>query len=106
MAQMQNSLRDNLHTLLQSLDNAARQAGRPSPSLLAVSKLQPVTAVAEMASAWRQERPDEVPAFGENYVQEAQAKIAALAGNGDPAIEWHLIGHLQDRKSTRLNSSH
>ena len=34
-------------------------------------------------------------AFGENYVQEALAKIAALA-DLRPAIEWHLIGPLQD----------
>ncbi len=93
---MQNSPRRNLHELLQSLDNAAREAGRPRPRLLAVSKRQPVTAVAEMASTWRLERPAEVPAFGENYVQEAQAKIAALAGSG---LEWHLVGHLQSNKA-------
>lgn len=93
---MQNSPRHRLHELLQSLDNAARGAGRPHSRLLAVSKLQPVTAVAEMAAAWRLERPRDVPAFGENYVQEAQAKIAALA---DPGLEWHLIGHLQSNKA-------
>jgi pyridoxal phosphate enzyme (YggS family) len=96
MAQMQNTLRDNLHGLLQSLDNASRTAGRPHPRLLAVSKLQPVTAVAELAAAWRLERPGEMPAFGENYVQEAQAKIAALASAG---LEWHLVGHLQSNKA-------
>jgi pyridoxal phosphate enzyme (YggS family) len=96
MAQMQNTLRGNLHDLLQSLDNASRTAGRPRPRLLAVSKRQPVTAVAELASAWRLERPGEVPAFGENYVQEAQAKIMAL---GDAGLEWHLVGHLQSNKA-------
>ena len=97
---MQNSLRDNLHALLQTLDNAARQSRRPLPRVLAVSKHQPVTAVAEMASAWRQERPGQVPAFGENYVQEAQAKVAAMATNGtDSRVEWHLIGHLQSNKA-------
>ncbi|MDQ2702725.1 MAG: YggS family pyridoxal phosphate-dependent enzyme [Pseudomonadota bacterium] len=96
---MQNRLRAHLQAVLQSLDNAARQAGRPSPRLLAVSKLQPVTAVAELASAWRQERPGEVPAFGENYVQEAQAKVAAIAGTPGPGVEWHLVGHLQSNKA-------
>ena len=97
---MQNSLRDNLHALLQTLDNAARQSRRPLPRVLAVSKHQPVTAVAEMASAWRRERPGQVPAFGENYVQEAQAKVAAMATNGtDSRVEWHLIGHLQSNKA-------
>lgn len=93
---MQNTLRGNLHRLLQSLDNASRTAGRPRARLLAVSKLQPVTAVAELASAWREECPGEAPAFGENYVQEAQAKIAALA---DAGLEWHLVGHLQSNKA-------
>ena len=52
-----------------------------------------------MASAWRRERPGEVPAFGENYVQEAQAKAAALAEAGGPPVEWHLVGHLQSNKA-------
>ena len=85
-----------LSRLLQTLENAARLAGRPSPRLLAVSKFQSATAVAELASAWRRERPGEVPAFGENYVQEAQAKQAELA---DPGLEWHLVGHLQSNKA-------
>lgn len=89
-------LAHGLHDLLQRLDNVARQAGRPSPRLLAVSKFQSATAVAELAAAWRRERPGEVPAFGENYVQEAQAKQAALS---DPGLEWHLVGHLQSNKA-------
>src|SRR5690606_27211373 len=56
-------------------------------------------AVAEMASAWRQARPGEVPAFGENYVQEAQGKAAALAEAGGPPAEWHLVGHHQSNEA-------
>jgi pyridoxal phosphate enzyme (YggS family) len=63
---------------------------------LAVSKFQSATAVAELAAAWRRERPGEAPAFGENYVQEAQAKQEALS---DPGLEWHLVGHLQSNKA-------
>jgi pyridoxal phosphate enzyme (YggS family) len=33
--------------------------------------------------------------FGENYVQEAMAKVAELASLN---LEWHLIGHLQSNK--------
>ena len=88
-----------LPRLLQTLENAARLAGRPSPRLLAVSKFQDATAVAELAAAWRRARPGEVPSFGENYVQEAQAKQAALAGLGVDGLEWHLIGHLQSNKA-------
>jgi pyridoxal phosphate enzyme (YggS family) len=57
--------------------------------LLAVSKTQDATAVAELAAAGQR-------AFGENYVQEAAAKTAALAALG---LEWHLIGHLQSNKA-------
>ena len=56
--------------------------------LLAVSKTQPAEAVARLADAGQ-------VAFGENYVQEAEGKIRALAGRG---LEWHLIGHLQSNK--------
>ena len=82
-------LADALQTLLQRLDNAGRMAGRPAPALLAVSKRQAATAVAELHSAGQR-------AFGENYVQEAKAKRAELAAL---AIDWHLIGHLQSNKA-------
>lgn len=45
--------------------------------------------------------------FGENRVQEAEAKIEALAGQLPASIHWHLIGHLQSnkaRKAARLFS--
>ncbi|WP_123769586.1 YggS family pyridoxal phosphate-dependent enzyme [Vulcaniibacterium tengchongense] len=71
------------------MGNAAAAAGRPAPRLLAVAKTQPATAVAELAAAGQR-------AFGENYVQEAAAKRAALAGLD---LEWHLIGHLQSNKA-------
>jgi pyridoxal phosphate enzyme (YggS family) len=78
-----------LPTLLLNLHNAATAAGRPPPRLLAVSKTQPAEAVAALAAQGQR-------AFGENYVQEAVAKIDALAALG---LEWHLIGHLQSNKA-------
>ncbi|MBO9872558.1 YggS family pyridoxal phosphate-dependent enzyme [Xanthomonas sp. D-93] len=71
------------------MDRAADAAGRPHAHLLAVSKTQPAEAVAALAAQGQR-------AFGENYVQEAAAKIAALAEAG---LEWHLIGHLQSNKA-------
>lgn len=56
--------------------------------LVAVSKLQPAAAVRALADKGQK-------VFGENYVQEALAKIAELA---DPALAWHFIGHLQRNK--------
>lgn len=63
----------------------------PGVLLLAVSKTFGESAVREAHAAGQQ-------AFGENYVQEALAKIAALA-DLHPAIEWHLIGPLQSNKT-------
>ncbi|MES2625160.1 MAG: YggS family pyridoxal phosphate-dependent enzyme [Pseudomonadota bacterium] len=37
--------------------------------------------------------------FAENYLQEAQAKIAALAGAG---ITWHFIGPIQSNKTRQI----
>ena len=83
-----NRASEALSGLLQAMDNAARQSGRPPARLLAVSKTQPPEAVARLADAGQR-------AFGENYVREALAKIEVLAGRG---LEWHLIGHLQSNK--------
>jgi pyridoxal phosphate enzyme (YggS family) len=78
-----------LSALREQVQNAARRAGRPVPRILAVSKTQPTDAIAALAGAGQD-------AFGENYVQEAVPKIAALAERG---LEWHLIGHLQSNKA-------
>src|SRR3546814_17229519 len=93
-----------LNAVLERLAATARDAGRPVPRLLAVSKTQPATAVAEMAAALRSAAAHELnvtgvahaPAFGENYVQEALAKQVALTSE---TLEWHLIGHLQSNKA-------
>ncbi len=78
-----------LPQILQRAAASAQAAGRPEARLLAVSKTQPADAVAALAAQGQR-------AFGENYVQEAAAKIAALAPLG---LEWHLIGHLQSNKA-------
>jgi pyridoxal phosphate enzyme (YggS family) len=77
------------------MHNAARAAERPVPTLLAVSKTQPAQAVANLAACGQR-------AFGENYVAEAVAKIAALQALD---LQWHLIGHLQSNKC-RLAAEH
>jgi len=78
-----------LPQILSNLHNAAAAAGRPPPRLLAVSKSQPAEAVAALAAQGQ-------TAFGENYVQEALAKLQELQPLG---LEWHLIGHLQSNKA-------
>lgn len=78
-----------LPQILHNLHAAAKAAGRPDPRLLAVSKTQPAEAVASLAAQGQR-------AFGENYVQEALAKMQALRHLG---LEWHLVGHLQSNKA-------
>lgn len=71
---------------------AARAAGRQPDAvrLVAVSKTFPPQAVREVHALGQR-------AFGENYVQEAGAKMDALADLAD--LEWHLIGPLQGNKA-------
>ena len=79
-----------LADILLAIQNAARGADRPAAArLLAVSKTRPAADVAALAAQGQR-------AFGENYVQEALPKIAALRALG---LEWHLIGHLQSNKA-------
>lgn len=82
-------LAETLRETLQRIENAAEQAKRPRPRLLAVSKTQAATAVAALAAAGQR-------AFGENYVQEAAIKVRDLV---ELSLDWHLIGHLQSNKA-------
>lgn len=70
---------------------AAASAGRTSDEviLLAVSKKQPMARVRALIEAGQRR-------FGENYVDEAVARIDELA---DPRLEWHFIGPIQSNKT-------
>jgi hypothetical protein len=87
------SIGSNLQEVKRRIECACTAAGRPANSvtLLAVSKTVPAVAVREAHAAGQ-------CAFGENYVQEALAKIGALA-DLRAALEWHLIGPLQSNKT-------
>jgi pyridoxal phosphate enzyme (YggS family) len=74
---------------------ACKAAGRDRASvqLLAVSKTFPADAVLEAVAAGQL-------AFGENYLQEALDKIAAVAAAlPDGQVEWHFIGPIQSNKT-------
>ncbi|MBL0086875.1 MAG: YggS family pyridoxal phosphate-dependent enzyme [Ideonella sp.] len=83
----------NLQEVRSRIASACASAGRPvqAVTLLAVSKTQGAAAVREAVAAGQQ-------AFGENYVQEALDKIAALA-DLRAQLQWHLIGPLQSNKT-------
>jgi pyridoxal phosphate enzyme (YggS family) len=87
------SIGSNLQEVKRRIGRAALAAGRSEQSvtLLAVSKTFGAAAVREALAAGQQ-------AFGENYVQEALAKIDALADER-ARLEWHLIGPLQSNKT-------
>lgn len=80
---------DKLAAVQARIRAAALAAGRDPADirLLAVSKGQPAAAIQAALAAGQM-------AFGENYVQEALAKIAAI-----PGPEWHYIGRLQSNKT-------
>jgi PLP dependent protein len=102
------SIETNLQEVKQRIAGAIAAAGRapltpggrPPVSLLAVSKTFGPQAVREAHAGGQR-------AFGENYLQEAVAKIEALRdlrGSREslqlqPAIEWHFIGPLQSNKT-------
>lgn len=77
-------------TIQAACDAAKRPRG--TVQLLAVSKTFPADAIREAVAAGQ-------TAFGENYLQEAEAKIAALA---DAGLEWHFIGPIQSNKTRPL----
>ncbi len=81
----------NVDAVRHRISTAALAAGRPpgSVTLIGVSKGQPVERVAAARDAGLTD-------FGENYVQEALAKIAAVPRAG---LSWHFIGQLQTNKT-------
>jgi PLP dependent protein len=84
------NLADNLRTVQGRISAACARSGRGpgAVTLLAVSKGQPPERVGELAELGQ-------GLFGENRVQEAQAKIGRCPGR----IRWHMIGHLQTNKA-------
>ena len=90
------SIDGKLQQVRERIARACAAAQRPvqSVTLLAVSKTFGAEVVRQAQAAGQR-------AFGENYVQEALAKIDALA-NLRPALEWHLIGPLQSNKTREV----
>ena len=61
-----------------------------SVKVVAVSKTHDVEKIIAAAEAG-------IDTFGENYVKEAEMKIAAVGGD----LNWHLVGHLQVNKAKK-----
>lgn len=86
------SFRGRLALVEERIADACRRAGRDRAEvkLMAVSKTRSASAIQEAAEAG-------VKLFGENRVQEFEAKRSAVSGN----LEVHLIGHLQSNKAAK-----
>jgi pyridoxal phosphate enzyme (YggS family) len=84
------NISDNINTIKQRIVSAAVKCGRDPDSikLLAVTKTIPTEYIIKAIDAG-------ITMFGENYVQEAKDKIAAIGSRAG----WHMIGHLQTNKA-------
>lgn len=92
-----NNLKENLEIIRTRVESACLTAER-SPAevrIIAVSKRHSVDRIRALHDLGQE-------AFGENYVQEAVAKVKELQ---DLEIEWHYIGPLQSNK-TREAAAH
>ena len=90
------SIAENLKKLKMQISETCAKAGRSaqSCSLIAVAKTKPVSQILEAVSAGQIE-------FGENYVQEAVAKISDPSLAAKPLL-WHFIGNLQSNKAHQV----
>jgi PLP dependent protein len=79
------------HQVLDQIAEASERSGRKAGQvhLVVVTKSQPLEVVkaAILAGA---------TILGENYAEEAEAKINAVPND---TVEWHMIGHIQSRKA-------
>lgn len=85
-----NQISQNLEEIKKRIQEAALGSGRDPAEvrLVAVTKTVTLDRLQEAVAAGHS-------LFGENYVQEAKRKIAALG----PGLTWHFIGHLQSNKA-------
>ncbi len=85
----------NLEEISARMDRAAEKSGRKGSNiqLIAVTKLMPLETVRAGIAAG-------LHAFGENYPEQAAEKISALGT--DHELTWHMIGHIQSRKTSTV----
>jgi pyridoxal phosphate enzyme (YggS family) len=83
----------NVEHVRERVAAAAQRAGRQAEDvcIVAVAKTKPAELIRAACRAGLSD-------VGENYLQEAEAKMAALS---DLALTWHMIGHLQRNKAKR-----
>ena len=85
----------NLERVQERINTAARKAGRSTDEIkiMVVTKTHPIEVIEWVLAAG-------VTDLGENYVEEATEKIIAL--HQYSPCTWHMIGHVQSRKSSQV----
>lgn len=87
-------LRARLEIVQEQITLAAQSASRnpANTRLVVVTKMHPVEKIHAVIEAGAR-------VLGENYAEEATAKINALTTT---SVEWHMIGHVQSRKASLI----
>jgi pyridoxal phosphate enzyme (YggS family) len=82
----------NFYAVSERIAETARRCGRNPADirLVVVTKGHAVEKIQQVVDAGAQ-------ILGENYIEEAESKIARLAGQA--GLQWHMIGHVQSRKA-------
>lgn len=90
----QNTITQNIKFIRGQITEAETKYGRQpgSVKLLAVSKTRPIE---DVLAAFSENQLD----FGENYLQDALAKIEDIPV---PTIAWHFIGPIQSNKTRQI----
>lgn len=83
-------LQENLERTRADIAEIAKNAGRPAPELLPVTKFHPAADVALLAELG-------ITDVAENREQEARAKAAEL-----PQMRFHMIGQIQTKKANHV----
>jgi pyridoxal phosphate enzyme (YggS family) len=94
------TISDRLAEVRAVITAACARAGRSvdSVTLVAVSKTHPAWTVLEAVEAGQLH-------FGENRIEEAEAKIANVTAKIFSQLTWHMVGHVQSRKAEAVVSS-
>ena len=84
-------IKDNYYNILENINQAATSSNRDPEKIkiVTVSKTRSKDVIGAALLAG-------IKDFGENYPEEAVAKIEEI---NDPSINWHMIGHIQSRKT-------
>jgi PLP dependent protein len=87
-------IRDNIAQIMQRIDSACSRVSRDPReiTIVAVTKGRSADQIKEALA-------NGLTDIGENRVQEALLKYAALIPDAQVPIRWHLVGHLQTNKT-------